>query len=184
MLEDIRIKLQAAAETVQDVPLSAPQASQDSDFVFMPNPGFASSSQPVSEAAGPSNQRENLRIKLLHLQRDLPKIMLNLQVSSRALVDEDDDEGKLDDEDDQPILRPKVISEGKTRLKLKKLHQQSTSARKTGFKRDENGVSMPTNLSYSPRQLAWIGRPCVTSNQLAAEKEKKIDKLKAKRGKH
>ncbi|XP_059298437.1 uncharacterized protein LOC132051199 isoform X2 [Lycium ferocissimum] len=151
MLEDIRIKLQVAAEIVHDVALSAPQANQDSDFVFMANPGFASSSQPISEAVGPSKSKRKAKDKVV-----APSSSINQPfIPSRVLVDEDDDESELDDEDDQPILRPRVFSEAKARLKLKKLHQQPTGARKIGFKGDENGVSIPTNLPYSPRKLAW-----------------------------
>ncbi|KAF3682106.1 putative DNA-directed RNA polymerase I subunit rpa1-like, partial [Capsicum annuum] len=46
---------------------------------------------------------------------------------------------------------------------------------------DENGVSIPTNMPYSPRKMTWKGKSCVTSSQMATEKEKRISKLKTKR---
>ncbi|XP_060195395.1 uncharacterized protein LOC132624670 [Lycium barbarum] len=171
--------LQRGAQTVQDVPLSAPQASQDSEISFMPNSGFNASSgqhnsQPISEGLGPLKSKRKSKAKATSTSNNTPL---------RALVDEDDD-AEIDDEDEQPILRPKVISEAKTRLQCKKMHQPPTGSRKIGFMGDENGVSRPTNLPYSPRKLGWRGEPCVTSNQLEVAKENKIGKLKAKRGKH
>ncbi|KAJ8556352.1 hypothetical protein K7X08_023110 [Anisodus acutangulus] len=94
-------------------------------------------SHPISEAAGPSNSKRKVKDKVAAPSKRSAKNNVVASnsinqpfVPSRALIDEDDDEGELDDEDDQPILRPNVISEAKTRLKLKKLHQQPTGARK------------------------------------------------------
>ncbi|KAK4364285.1 hypothetical protein RND71_015643 [Anisodus tanguticus] len=89
--------------------------------------------QPISEAAGPSNSKRKVKDKVAAPSKRSAKnnVVASSSINqpfvpSRALIDE----GELDDEDDQPILRPKVISEAKTRLKLKKLHQQPTGARK------------------------------------------------------
>ncbi|KAF3647997.1 hypothetical protein FXO37_19664 [Capsicum annuum] len=97
-----------------------------------------------------------------------------------ALVDEDETEDELEGEDEQPLLRPRGLSEAKTRLKIKKLQQNPTGTRKINCRGDDNGVSMPTNLPYSPKKMTWKGKACVKSNQLAIEKEKKIGKLEAK----
>jgi len=82
------------------------------------------------------------------------------------------------------VFAPRMISEEKTRLQMKKLQQQPIGSRRISFRGDENGASIPTNLPYSPKKLTWKGKACVTSNQLTKDKEKKIGKLKAKRGKH
>ncbi|KAM3394544.1 hypothetical protein P3S68_003546 [Capsicum galapagoense] len=67
---------------------------------------------------------------------------------------------------------------------MKNLQQKPTATRKINFRGDENGVSIPTNLPYSPRKMTWKGKSCVTSSQIATEKEKRISKLKTKRVKH
>ncbi|MCD7454252.1 hypothetical protein HAX54_024135 [Datura stramonium] len=66
-----------------------------------------------------------------------------------AVVDEDEveveveGEGELEDENEQPILRPMVIFEVRTRLQYKKIQQRPTSTGRISFKGDETGVSMP-----------------------------------------
>ena len=75
-----------------------------------------------------------------------------------------------------------AISEARTRLQAKKMQIRPTGTRRIDFKGDENGVSIPTNLPYSPRKLAWKGKEATTSDYLTFEKEKRIGKLKAKRG--
>ncbi|KAF3623728.1 hypothetical protein FXO38_30603 [Capsicum annuum] len=99
----------------------------------------------------------------------------------RALVDEYESEDEFEGEDEQPLLRPRALSEVKTRLKIKKLQQTPSVTRKINFRGNDNGVSMPTNMPYSPKKMTWKGKTCVVSNQLAIEKEKRIGKLKAKR---
>ncbi|KAF3663166.1 hypothetical protein FXO38_10770 [Capsicum annuum] len=103
---------------------------------------------------------------------------------SKALVDEDETRDELEVEDEQPLHMPRALTEAKTRLKIKKLQQKPTATKKINFRGDENGVSITTNLPYSPRNMTWKGKSCVTSSQLATEKEKKISKLKTKRSKH
>ncbi|KAM3218404.1 hypothetical protein P3L10_022934 [Capsicum annuum] len=104
---------------------------------------------------------------------------LHVAPSSAAVTDTDGDESE---EDEQPTIQPKRISEAKTRLEAKKIPHQPTGTRKIGFKGDENGASIPTNLSYSPKKLAYKGNTAITSNQLNIEKEKRVGKLKTKRG--
>ncbi|PHT89553.1 hypothetical protein T459_04666 [Capsicum annuum] len=97
-------------------------------------------------------------------------------VPLRELVDEDKTEDELEIKDEQPLLRPGALSKAKTRLKMKTLQQKIIGTKKIKFVGDDHGVSMPTNLPYSPRKMTWKGKSCVTSSQLAIEKEKKIDK--------
>lgn len=87
---------------------------------------------------------------------------INQPITSLSVVSDEDDESE---EEDQTILKPKAISEEKTRLR-------PTGTRRIGFKGDENGASMPTNLPYSPRKLTWKGKRATTSNQLTIEKKK------------
>ncbi|KAH0693261.1 hypothetical protein KY290_021453 [Solanum tuberosum] len=137
--------------------LSTPLASKESSSVFMPIPGFiASSSQQSSQ---PDEK---------------------LVAPSGAVADEE--EGEIECDDEQPSLRPKKISEARTRFQAKKIQIRPTNTGRIDIKGYENGVSMPTNLPYSPRKLAFKGKIAMSSNQLIVEKEKRIGKLKAKRG--
>ncbi|KAG5628265.1 hypothetical protein H5410_013483 [Solanum commersonii] len=89
-------------------------------------------SQPRIEVVGPSNSKRKAMDKI-------------------ALIDEDEDE--LECENETIIIRPRTICEAKIRLQMKKLHQLPTGSRKVNFSGEESGVSMPINLSYSPRKL-------------------------------
>ncbi|KAK4377241.1 hypothetical protein RND71_003537 [Anisodus tanguticus] len=104
------------------MPLAAPQASQEYEFEFMPNPEFNASfsqqtnqqsSQPISEASGSSKSKRKAKDKPV---APLKRSTQNSVAPSSAIIDENEDQGELKDEDDQSILRPKVISEAKTRL--------------------------------------------------------------------
>ncbi|KAH0732761.1 hypothetical protein KY289_003949 [Solanum tuberosum] len=180
--------LQRSKQSAQDVPVSAPQASQEeSGSVFMPTPSFiASSSQQSSQPVGPSNSKK-IEKKPTGPSKSKRKIVADESedeqhvAPSSAVVDEDGCEHESEDE--QTILRPKAISEARTRLQAKKIQIRPTGTRRIGFKGDDNGVSIPTNLPYSPRKLAWKGKEAMTSNQLIVEKETRIGKLKAKKGK-
>ncbi|XP_006359097.1 uncharacterized protein [Solanum tuberosum] len=175
MLENIRIKLQRSKQPAQDVPVSASKASQEeSGSVFMPTPDFiVSSSQQSSQPAGPSKSKRKIVADESEYEQHV--------APSSVVADEDG--GEHESENEQTILRPKAISEARTRLQAKKIQIRSTGTRRIGFKGDDNGVSIPTNLSYSPRKLAWKGKKAMTSNQLTVEKETRIGKLKAKKGK-
>ncbi|KAH0709001.1 hypothetical protein KY284_010428 [Solanum tuberosum] len=84
--------------------------------------------------------------------------------------------------DSDPTLYPKVVSESNFRLheRLKKIN---TGTRKMTFQGDHDGVSIPTNLPYSPKKVTWKGKEAMTSNQLQATRERKIGKLKPIGGK-
>ena len=69
-----------------------------------------------------------------------------------AIVDQDEVEDSIESEDENTILAPRVISEEKTRLQMKKMLQQPIGSRMISFKGDENGVVVPTNLPYSPKK--------------------------------
>ncbi|KAF3616408.1 hypothetical protein FXO38_34573 [Capsicum annuum] len=90
-------------------------------------------------------------------------------VPLRELVDEDETEDELEIKDEQPLLRPGALSKAKTRLKMKTLQQKIIGTKKIKFVGDDHGVSMPTNLPYSPRKMTWKGKSCVTSNVLSLE---------------
>ncbi|KAF3613821.1 putative DNA damage-binding protein 1-like isoform X1 [Capsicum annuum] len=83
-----------------------------------------------------------------------------------------DTDGDESEKDEQPTIKPKRISEAKTRLEAKKVSRRPTGTRKIGFKGDENGVSIPTNILYSPKMLTYKGNTAMTLNQLNVEKEK------------
>lgn len=53
------------------------------------------------------------------------------------------------------MVAPRVISDAKTRLQMKKLQQQPIGSRRINFKGDEICVAIPTNLPYSPKKLTW-----------------------------
>ncbi|XP_049403709.1 uncharacterized protein LOC125867309 [Solanum stenotomum] len=84
--------------------------------------------------------------------------------------------------DSDPTIYPKVVSESNFRLheRLKKIN---TGPRKITFQGDHDGISIPTNLPYSPKKVTWKGKEAMTSNQLQATRERKIGKLKPIGGK-
>ncbi|PHT75522.1 hypothetical protein T459_19044 [Capsicum annuum] len=84
-----------------------------------------------------------------------------------------DIDGDESEEDEQLTIQPKRISEAKTRLEAKKVTHRPTGTRKIDFKGDENGVSIPTNLPYSPKKLTYKGNKTMNSNKLNVEKAKK-----------
>lgn len=173
--------LQRSKQPAQDVLVSTPQAIQEESGI-MSTPGFAaSSSQPdglskskeiEKNPAGPSKSKRKIIVEEFEDGQHVEP--------SSAVADEDGDEHESEDE--QTILKPKAISEARTRLQAKKMQIQPTGTRRIDFKGDDNGVSIPTNLPYSPRKLAWKGKEATTSDHLTIEKEKRIGKLKAKRG--
>ncbi|OIS97643.1 hypothetical protein A4A49_62407, partial [Nicotiana attenuata] len=83
--------------------------------------------------------------------------------------------------DSDPVLRPKVVSDIKTRLQHR--NQQNSGTRKIPFTGDHTGSSQPTKLPYSPKKTTWKEKEAMTTAQLLGVKEKKIGKLKARRGK-
>ncbi|KAH0717861.1 hypothetical protein KY285_013892 [Solanum tuberosum] len=81
-----------------------------------------------------------------------------------------------EDDDEDPRLRPRTISEEAflTRLKKKQNPQELIGSRVIGFRGDKFGVSEPTNLPIGPTRLTWNGQGAVTTNQL--------QKLRPRRG--
>lgn len=91
------------------------------------------------------------------------------------------DDEEIEHESD-PTLMPKVISEAKTRLKHRQLLQNPIGTRKISFMGNESGVILPTTLPYSPRKVTWKGKASMTSNQMIEEKERRLGKMKATKG--
>lgn len=152
----------------------------------MPIPGFiASSSQQSSQPVGPSNSKI-IGEKTTRPSKQKRNVVANesedqqLVAPSGAVANEE--EGEIECDNEQPSLRPKKISETRTRFQAKKIQIRPTNTGRIDIKGYEIGVSMPTNLPYSPRKLAFKGKTAMSSNQLIVEKEKRIGKLKAKRG--
>ncbi|XP_009788415.1 uncharacterized protein [Nicotiana sylvestris] len=156
---------EGTSQTVQDVPLTAPQDSQNLEFAFMPTSGMRMTSPE------PSSQFDGLQNTLQ-------------QSVAPSILADDEYEGGYEDEDEEPYVMSKVISEAMTRLQQRKLHQEPIGTRKIAFKGDIDGVNVPTDLPYSPKKLTWKGKSAMSSSQLVAEKEKKIGKLKTKKAKH
>ncbi|KAH0781133.1 hypothetical protein KY290_000731 [Solanum tuberosum] len=82
----------------------------------------------------------------------------------------------VEDDDEDPRLRPRTIPEDVflTRLRKKQNPQEPIGSRVIGFRGDKFGVSEPTNLPIGPTGLTWNGQGAVTTNQL--------QKLRPKRG--
>ncbi|KAH0672503.1 hypothetical protein KY290_024738 [Solanum tuberosum] len=81
-----------------------------------------------------------------------------------------------EDDDEDPRLRPRTISEEAflTRLRKRQNPQEPIGSRVIGFRCDKFGVSEPTNLPIGPTRLTWNGQGAVTTNQL--------QKLRPRRG--
>ncbi|KAK6780248.1 hypothetical protein RDI58_022432 [Solanum bulbocastanum] len=80
-----------------------------------------------------------------------------------------------------PDIRPQLISENGTKLKMRIHQQRETRNRVISFRGDHAGISEPTDLSYSPTKLTWKGKEIVTGNQLEKERQKKVGKLKTRK---
>ncbi|WMV47089.1 hypothetical protein MTR67_040474 [Solanum verrucosum] len=81
-----------------------------------------------------------------------------------------------EDDDEDPRLRPRTISEEAflTRLRKKQNPEEPIGSRVIRFRGDKFGVSEPTNLPIGPTGLTWNGQGAVTTNQL--------QKLRPRRG--
>ncbi|XP_060182840.1 uncharacterized protein LOC132612767 [Lycium barbarum] len=79
----------------------------------------------------------------------------------------------VEEDDEDPFLRPKVISEFSTRLQMKQKAQEPTGRRAICFRGDHNGVSEATNLPVSLTSLTWQGNNTV---------QERIGKLNPRRG--
>ncbi|KAG5617272.1 hypothetical protein H5410_017096 [Solanum commersonii] len=79
-----------------------------------------------------------------------------------------------------PDIRPQVISENRTKLKMRMNQQRATENRVISFRGNHAGISEHTDLPYSPTNLTWKGKEVVTGNQLERERQK-VDKLKTRK---
>ncbi|XP_015158606.1 uncharacterized protein [Solanum tuberosum] len=89
--------------------------------------------------------------------------------------------GPAREPESDPDIRPQVISENRTKLKMRMNQQRATGNRVISFRGDHAGISEPTDLPYSPTNLTWKGKEAVTGNQLERERQKKVDKLKTRK---
>ncbi|KAK4710074.1 hypothetical protein R3W88_004587 [Solanum pinnatisectum] len=98
-------------------------------------------------------------------------------------VDEEAEQDLIDnyfsvaeDDDEDPRLRPRTISEEDflTRLRKRQNPQKPIESRVIGLRGDKYGVSEPINLPMAPTSLTWNGKDVITTNQL--------QKLRPRRG--
>ncbi|WMV13831.1 hypothetical protein MTR67_007216 [Solanum verrucosum] len=85
--------------------------------------------------------------------------------------------------EEDPALRPMVISEIETRMEKRSRIFEGIGSRKIVFKGDVRGISTPLDLPYSPKKTTWKGKKAVTTGQLQAEVKKKRVKQMAMKGK-
>ncbi|XP_069147364.1 uncharacterized protein [Solanum lycopersicum] len=85
--------------------------------------------------------------------------------------------------EEDPTLRPMVISETETRMEKRSRIFEGIRSRKIVFKGDARGISTPLDLPYSPKKTTWKGKKAVTTGQLQAEVKKKRVKQMAMKGK-
>ncbi|OIT19217.1 hypothetical protein A4A49_59021, partial [Nicotiana attenuata] len=76
-------------------------------------------------------------------------------------------------------IRPRSISEAKTRLQLRQLQSTTIGTRAIRFVGDASGVSEPSNLPFLPKKLQWKGKNAIAGNHL---NKQRLAKLKAKKG--
>lgn len=127
------------SQTMKDLHMKTPQEIEDAEFSFTPTPGlFWSYGQPSTQL---SNQSFNI------LSQPLSFI------------------GDEEEEDSEPNLRPKVITEAR-RLQQRKLLQQPMGIRKIDFKGDETGVNVPTKLPYSSKKVTWKDKTAMNYTQI------------------
>ncbi|KAH0642903.1 hypothetical protein KY289_033877 [Solanum tuberosum] len=69
------------------------------------------------------------------------------------------------------VLRPRIIFEELTRLKMRQNQQTRYANRVITFRGDHRGVNDSTNLLYSPTKVTWKGKKDMTSNQLNDKRE-------------
>ncbi|XP_060206814.1 uncharacterized protein LOC132634769 isoform X2 [Lycium barbarum] len=86
--------------------------------------------------------------------------------------------------EEDPPLRPMVISETQAVLESRSQRVAATTGNiKIAFKGDAKGVSIPSDLPYSPKKITWKVKEVVTTGQLQAEARKKKMKQLAGKGK-
>nr|XP_016480839.1 PREDICTED: uncharacterized protein LOC107801934 isoform X2 [Nicotiana tabacum] len=89
---------------------------------------------------------------------------------------------EVDNEEDPP-LRPMIISETQSRIERGNLRGPTTGVRKIKFAGDHTGASTPTNIPYSPTKLTWKGKAAISSSQVQLEARKRNIKMMATKGK-
>nr|XP_009761985.1 PREDICTED: uncharacterized protein LOC104214077 [Nicotiana sylvestris] len=89
---------------------------------------------------------------------------------------------EVDNEEDPP-LRPMIVSETQSRIERGNLRGPTTGVRKIKFAGDHTGASTPTNLPYSPTKLTWKGKAAISSSQVQLEARKRNIKMMAIKGK-
>nr|XP_016467891.1 PREDICTED: uncharacterized protein LOC107790484 [Nicotiana tabacum] len=75
-------------------------------------------------------------------------------------------------------LRPKSISEVRTRLQLRQKNVP-IATRQIEFVGDSRGASQPSKLTFSAKGLTWLEKSAITKNQL---NKQRLNKLKARKG--
>ncbi|KAK4338377.1 hypothetical protein RND71_042864 [Anisodus tanguticus] len=101
--------------------------------------------------------------------------------SSQATTQQSQAYGPDIGHEEDPELRPKIVSESQTRLKARKLQvRPPTGTRRIQFIEGEDRVSMPTNLPYSPTKITWRGNAALTPSQLATQAIRKRIKIGSK----
>lgn len=97
------------------------------------------------DEAEPSQTEENINLTA-------PQQTVNSQSSIFSDFEHDED----------PCLRPAVISETLTRIQRRQQQHIPTRRKVISFKGDHNGVSDPTNLPIQPRNLTWKGKDAIS----------------------
>ncbi|KAJ8526882.1 hypothetical protein K7X08_029359 [Anisodus acutangulus] len=101
--------------------------------------------------------------------------------SSQATTQQSQAYGPDIGHEEDPELRPKIVSESQTRLKARKLQvRPPTGTRRIQFIEGEDRVSMPTHLPYSPTKITWRGNAALTPSQLATQAIRKRIKIGSK----
>ncbi|OIS95903.1 hypothetical protein A4A49_10655 [Nicotiana attenuata] len=85
-------------------------------------------------------------------------------------------------DNEEPPLRPMVISETQSRIERGNLRGPTTRARKIKFTGDDTGASTPTNLPYSPTKLTWKEKFTISSSQFQLEARKRNTKMMETKG--
>lgn len=84
-------------------------------------------------------------------------------------------------DEDVPAVRPKVVSESKTRLQARQLPTKPCGKRAISFKSDHSGACEPSNMPFSPPGLTWNGQKAMSTLQLQMQAKLTLDKFKWKK---
>ncbi|KAH0714854.1 hypothetical protein KY284_007759 [Solanum tuberosum] len=122
----------------------------------------------VGERRGSLGEVQLMKRKLLRKTSTAPQPTQENQSEFHAASSSYVPVAKDDDED--PRLRPRTISEETylTRSRKRQNPQEPIGSRVIGFRGDKSGVSEPTNLPIAPNGLTWNGKDAITTNQLQA----------------